>query len=73
MCVYVEEPEHPIASLDRDGRVISQSNLNVTSMGHDFNTAKIVPFVCLLCDISESVESSFYCGKVFVHLKDAIF
>lgn len=40
---------------------------------HDFTKAKIVPSVSLLCDIPESIEESFYRGKVSVCLKDGVF
>ena len=40
---------------------------------HDFTRMSIVPSVCFVIDIPESVESSWYTGKVFVGLKEAIF
>ena len=71
--VCVGEPEHPTACLDRGRRVLGMSGLPVTSMDHDFTTSKVVPSVSLVCDIPESVESSFYRGTVVVHPKDGIF
>ena len=65
--VSVGDPQHPTACLDRGRRVLGLSGLPVTSMDHDFTSAKVVPSVSLVCDIPESIQSSFYRGKVIVH------
>ena len=40
---------------------------------HDFTRFSLIPSVCLLVDIPESVESSWYTGTVVVGLKEAAF
>ena len=40
---------------------------------HDFTKFAHTPNVNFLIDIPETIEGSFYCGKVFVVLKDSTF
>ena len=54
--IQVGEPNHPTACLDRVCRVIDHSGLNMTSMDHNFTKAQVVPSMCLMCDIPESVH-----------------
>lgn len=40
---------------------------------HDFTRFSMVPSVCFLIDIPESIEDSWYTGRVFVGLKESAF
>ena len=40
---------------------------------HDFTRMGIVLSVCLLINVPEKIEDSFYHGKVFLSFKDAVF
>ena len=40
---------------------------------HDFTKFTLTPSVNFLIEIPESIEGSFYCGKVHVGLKDSKF
>jgi hypothetical protein len=37
---------------------------------HDFTRCSLTPSVALVIDIPESIEGSFYCGRVSVGVKD---
>ena len=67
------EPGFPVAAAER-GRRDLVSRVTTFEVGdHDFTRMSIVPSVSFIIDIPESVESSWYTGKGFVGLKEAIF
>lgn len=68
--VKVGEPGFPEAAARR---VLVQRDTAFEVGDHDFTRMSIVPSVCFVIDIPESIESSWYTGKVFVSLKEAIF
>ena len=37
---------------------------------HDFTKLKLTPSVVQLCDIPDTIDKSFYSGRIFVTLKD---
>jgi len=67
------EPGFPVAAAERRKRVIVSRDASFEVGDHDFTRMGIVPFVCLLIIVPEKTEDSFYYGKVFVTLKDAVF
>ena len=46
---------------------------NPESSDHDWHRFKATPPVVLHCDIPESVEESFYSGRIYVTVNEAIF
>ncbi|PKY60343.1 hypothetical protein RhiirA4_483933 [Rhizophagus irregularis] len=40
---------------------------------HDFTKLSLTPSVIFFCNIPQSIENSFYSGKVFVSFKDTVF
>lgn len=40
---------------------------------HDFTRMSIIPSVCFAINIPDSIDSSWYTGRVFVGLKEAVF
>jgi len=71
--ISVGEPNAAVASLDRGRRVLTSSGIDVVALDHDFTKAKLTPSVALAIDIPDSITESFYRGKVFVGVKDAVF
>ena len=71
--VKVGEPGHPVAAVDRGRRVLVQSGVSFAVSDHDFTKCKLTPSAVLLVDIPESIDESFYRGKLAVTLKDAVF
>ncbi len=71
--VKVGEPGNPVAAVDRGRRVLVESGTSFCVADHDFTKFKITPSVALLADIPESIDGSFYRGKLAVTLKDAVF
>ena len=71
--ISVSEPNAAVASLDRGRRVLTSSGIDVVALDHDFTKAKLTPSVALAIDIPDSITESFYRGKVFVGVKDAVF
>ena len=71
--IKVGEPGFPVAAAERGRRVLVNRDTTFEVSDHDFTRMSIVPSVCFIVDIPESVESSWYTGKVFVGLKEAIF
>ena len=60
-----------VAAAERGRRVLVSRDTTFEVGDHDFMS--IVPSVCFVTDIPESVESSWYTGKALVGLKEAIF
>ena len=71
--VKVGEPHYPVAAVDRGWSVLVGKNTVFAVSDHDFTKCKITPSVALVVDVPESIDQSFYSGKVVVTLKDAIF
>ena len=71
--ISVGEPNAAVASLDRGRRVLTSSGTAVVALDHDFTKSKLTPSVALAIDIPDSITESFYRGKVFVGVKDAVF
>lgn len=72
-CIKCGEPGYPVAAVDRGKQVLVATDKPFIVADHDFTKTKITPSVSLVCDIPMSIEESFYCGRVFVSLKDSVF
>ncbi|CAG8582105.1 15847_t:CDS:10, partial [Gigaspora rosea] len=46
---------------------------SLVACDHDFTKLSLTPFVIFFCNIPQSIEESFYSGKVFVSFKDTVF
>ena len=71
--IKVGEPGFSVPTAERGRRVLVSRDATFEVGDHDFTHMSIVPSVCFIIDIPESVESSCYCGKVCVGLKEAVF
>lgn len=69
----IGEPGLPVAAVDRGKRVIVSLDRKFAVADHDHTKCSIVPSVVLQCTIPGSLDQSFYRGKVYVGVKDAIF
>ena len=71
--IKVGEPGFPLAAVERGKEVIVSLNETFVVGDHDFAKFSVIPSVCLLVDIPESFEGSWYQGQVFIGFKDAVF
>ena len=72
--VKIGEPGVPVASAERGRQVLVSTHDTSFSAGdHDFTKFKIVPSATLVCDVPDSIEGSFYAGKLHVCIKDQVF
>lgn len=68
------EPGLAISSGVRGKKSIVATGSILSALDHDVQQkGSLTPSVCLLVDIPEKVEDTFYKGQVFVTLKDSIF
>lgn len=68
------EPGQAISSGVRGKKSIVATGSVLSALDHDVQQkGSLTPSVCLLVDIPEQVEDTFYRGQVFVTLKDSIF
>eukprot|EP00117_Sycon_ciliatum_P020858 scpid56965/ scgid18449/ len=71
--VKVGEPGFPVAAVDRGRSVVVGAEESFQVADHVFTQVKVTPSVSLVCDIPETIEDSFYSGKVYVVLKNTVF
>lgn len=71
--VKVGEPEYPVAAVERGKAVIVGLNEKMVVADHDFTKFSLTPSVNFVIKIPETIEGSFYRGKVYVGLKDSTF
>ena len=71
--VKVGEPDYPVAAVERGKAVLVGLNEKMVVGDHDFTKFTLTPSVNFLITIPETIEGSFYRGKVHVGLKDSIF
>lgn len=69
----VGEPGCPVAAAERGKRVIVSLNQVMEVADHNFTKISIIPSVAFRLDLPETLEGSFYRGKVFVGLKEHCF
>ena len=70
--VPIGESGYPVASVEHGKKVLCAVDKPLTVGDHDF-TRSLTPSVSLIIDIPESIEGSFYHGKVCVGVKDTVF
>ena len=71
--ISVGEPDCAVASLDRGRQVLTAAGTPVVALDDDSTKAKLTPSVVLVIDIPDSITESFYRGRVFIDVRDAIF
>jgi hypothetical protein len=71
--VKVGEPGYPVASVERGKSVIVSMSKKFAVADHDFTRLSLTPSVSLAIDVPETIEESFYRGRVFVILKENAF
>ena len=71
--IKIGEPNYPVAAVDRGKQVLVGLNKKLVVGDHDFTKLKLTPSVNFLVEIPESIEGTFYHGKVYVGLKDSTF
>ena len=70
--VKVGEPEYPVAAVER-GKAVLVGLKEMVVGDHDFTKFTLTPSVNFHICIPETMEGSFYRGKVYVGLKDSTF
>ena len=70
--IKVGEPGNPVAAVDRGKRVLVANGRKVEVSDHDFTKFSIVPSVIFELEVPETIEGSFYRGKVHVGIKDIV-
>ena len=71
--VKVGEPNYPVAAAERGRRVLVRKNETFAVADHDFTKFSLIPSIQLSVDIPDDITESWYCGKVFVGLKEGAF
>jgi len=71
--IKIGEPGYPVAAVERGKRVMVSRNASFEVGDHDFTKFSLVPSVCFVVDIPDSIEGSWYTGRAFVAFKDAVF
>ena len=71
--IKIGEPNFPVAAAERGRRVAVRMTKSFEVGDHDFTKFSLIPSVCLVITIPETVSDSWYRGRVFVGIKDAIF
>jgi len=69
----VGESSNPMAAVDRGKQVIILLDHKFVVVDQDHTKRSIVPSVAMVCNIPQSIDESFYHGRVFVGIKDCIF
>ena len=71
--IKVGEPGCPVAAVDRGKAVLVGLNEKLVVGDHDFTRFSITPSVNFEVNIPETIEETFYHGRVHVGLKDSTF
>ena len=71
--IKVGEPGYPVAAVERGKQVLVGLNQKLVVGDHDFTKLSLVPSVNFIVNIPDSIEGTFYSGKVFVGLKNSAF
>ena len=71
--IKVGEPGYPVAVVEWGKQVLIGLNEKLVVGDHDFTKISLVPNVNFMVNIPESIEGTFYHGKIFAGLKDSIF
>ena len=71
--VPLGEPGYPVASVERGKKVLVSIEKLFVVGDHDFTCSSLTPSVALFIDVPQSIDGSFYHGKVCVGIKDSVF
>lgn len=71
--IKVGEPQCPVAAVERGKQVPVSKDKKLTVADHDFMRLTLTPSVAMIIDVPESIEGSFYRGRVFVLFKENAF
>ena len=71
--IKLGEPGYPLAAAERGKQVLVSMKTKFQVGDHDFSKFSITPSVCLLIELPETIDGSFYRGDVFVGLKENSF
>lgn len=71
--IKVGEPGYPLAAAERGCQVVVSLNQSFQVGNHDFSCFSQIPSVNLEVHIPDSIDGSWYQGKVFIGFKDAAF
>ena len=71
--VKVGEPGMPVAAVERGKSVLVATDVVYAVADHDFCKLSLTPSVTLQANIPESIDGSFYEGKVSISLKENCF
>ena len=63
----------PVACVERGKKVLCAIDKPFTAGDHDSTRCSLTPSVALIIDIPESIEGSFYHGRVCIGVKDTVF
>ncbi|GES91524.1 hypothetical protein GLOIN_2v1782174 [Rhizophagus clarus] len=69
----VGEPGYSVAAVERGRQIIVSKSKTFQVADYDFTKCGIIPSVTMICDISCTIEESFYKGQIYIGLKDSIF
>ena len=71
--IKIGEPGFPVAAAERGRRVLVSMEKSFQVGDHDFTKFSVIPSVILVLDIPHTISDSWYDGKVYVGVKDAVF
>ena len=71
--VPIGEPRYPVVTWECGKKVLVGIGGAFEVGDHDFTRCSLTPSVALVIDILDSIEDSFYCGRVCIGVKDSIF
>ena len=71
--IKIGEPGYPVSAVERGKRVMVTQNTSFEVGDHDFTKFSLVPSVCFVIDIPDTIEGSWYTGRPLVAFKDAVF
>lgn len=71
--IKIREPGFPVAAAKRGRRVLVSMAKSFQVGDHDFTKFSVIPSVILVLDIPHTICDSWYDGKVYVGVKDAVF
>ena len=71
--IKVGDPNCPVAAVERGKSVLVAIGKRLKVADHDFTRLSLTPSVTMVNKVPETIEESFYQGKVFVSLKENAF
>ncbi|CAB5372918.1 unnamed protein product [Rhizophagus irregularis] len=69
----VREPGYLVAAVEQEKSVIVANGATFDIADHDFMKCELIPSVIMHAKIPQSIDESFYHGKVYMGLKDPVF